>query len=253
MRFGYSATAATAALAAAVATTTPAVGQVIFYEPFDFPTGVYPTGSLPEPNPNRVENMDVVPTLIAAGSLSNPWALPGSINRFSGLAPSFGLSTNFTYDNSANNTIWGSFLVQNVGSTNMPTGLDFSVNTTTANNQNIGVYFYTPFAGVGVNGILGTPAVSYRTDDQAQLFVFRADQNSFSLWVNPESANLGTPAYTTPIASIVRINSLRMAVAGANDLDEVRLGTSQSDVMIPTPAAAGLLALGGLMATRRRR
>lgn len=242
-----------AGVTAAAVTTSAAFADLLFYESFNFTPGTSPNGTLTEgSNPNGVINANLAPTTIAAGSLQNPMALPSTGNRFSGQTPSVFLNTNFTYD-AAGNVLWGSFLAKNVGSNGFPSGLDMSVNSTTANNQNIGVYFYQFFAGVGVNGILGTPFVNYRTDGQAQLFVFRADQDSFDLWVNPLSTNLGAPAYTTAMSPITRINRLRFNVSGTNDLDEVRLGTTQFDVMLPSPSAAALLGLGGLLAARRRR
>ena len=92
-------------------------------------------------------------------------------------------------------------------------------------------------------------------------------QDVMRMWVNPTPGDLslaGTPSMVTPVPSndiggTLNIESFYLRndtnLPGDVIIDEIRLGTSFADVsVVPEPAAAGLIALGGAaMAVRRRR
>ena len=87
--------------------------------------------------------------------------------------------------------------------------------------------------------------------------------NSFvDIWVNPSDtssvAALGTPTWGTGTDSKFgretgAYTSVSVGLSFQSRADEIRMGETLSDVVIPEPATMSLLALGGLAILRRRR
>jgi len=101
-----------------------------------------------------------------------------------------------------------------------------------------------------------------------RLFKTGANYNRFSLWVNPDAGDAGTPDVTATVANGNTTNFLRLGMRianlDANDVvfvDEIRAGTTFADVVpttapnTPEPAAYVLVSIGliGFGVIRRRK
>ncbi|MFP4052634.1 MAG: PEP-CTERM sorting domain-containing protein [Phycisphaerae bacterium] len=87
-------------------------------------------------------------------------------------------------------------------------------------------------------------------------------EDSFvDIWVNPADtssvAALGSPDFGTTGAKFGResgsYNSVTVSLSHQSRVDEIRMGESLNDVVVPEPATMSLLALGGLAGVLRRR
>lgn len=100
--------------------------------------------------------------------------------------------------------------------------------------------------------------------DVTRMLVFRAtntggNYNSISLFVDPSSLSEPAPDATSAFDSGIPTFSHFVARSAFHELgdtfviDNIRIGTTWEDVVVPEPSAIVLLGLGGIAALRRRR
>lgn len=138
--------------------------------------------------------------------------------------------------------------------------------------QSYGGHFYVSGGG-GYNGAVGhawwgggllglhnqaNPGFSYTPGDtHLMVALIDFDANTTTLWVDPTTnpVNAATPFDAQLGAQVPGASQTLWANAynTVATIDDIRIGTEFSDVVVPEPSSLALLGLGGLAMVRRRR
>lgn len=233
--------------------------RAMIYEGFDYPAGVTFvnglsggtgwSGGYQAPPDQRVR--------IRPASWQHPTALPsvgGSLAVESSLGSWLGSSRNLTQPFELDQEVWISCLYRKE---DFPGTLALNF----ADDVSQGARFVTSISGPGIGyantSTAATGPLSWEFNTVV-LMVMRLSpatdgQRQSQLWLNPGTLPLGPALLTTAIPA-ERVSRVYFGANFYTSLDEFRMGTSLSQVLIPSPAPTpALLALSALVARRRTR